>query len=179
MRTSRSLEYGLIFYGEKSHILALCHVGKTVTSHKCLTAIWEFARDFGAPTHIKPNFDVSLKGPEWQRFTHLTMCHIKPTEPDKHHKVMERVWITCKAAYLFPPERVINLYKHLVDCQHNHRAHESNGWQRTPLEIVDGETPDISVFRFKLYEPIWFLHGPSQFTTRKLPGIQVTKRAIG
>ena len=171
-RTSRSVEYGIVFYGKKSHILALYHVGKTVTSHKCLTAMWEFTRDFGAPTCIRPDFDVSLKGPEWQRFTRLTLCELKPTEPHKHNKVVERVWgdlkmrkITYEAAYLVPQERVIDLYQHLVDC-HNHRAHKSNNW-RTPLQAVDGETPDISVFRFKFYEPIWFLHGPSQLATRK------------
>jgi hypothetical protein len=57
--TSRSVEYGIVFYVKKLHVLALYHVGKTVTSHKCLTAMWEFTWDFGAPTCIRPDLDVS------------------------------------------------------------------------------------------------------------------------
>jgi hypothetical protein len=41
-RTSRFVEYGIVFYGKKLHVLALYHVGKTVTSRKCLAAMWEF-----------------------------------------------------------------------------------------------------------------------------------------
>jgi len=171
-RTSRSVEYGLMFYGKKSHITALYHVGKSITAHKCLTAMWEFTRDYGTPTCIRPDFDVALKGPEWQRYSRLTLCPIKPTEPHKHNKLVERVWgdikmrkLTYAAAYLVPEERSIDLYQHLIDC-HNHRAHKSLKW-RTPLEAMDGDTPDISVFRFKFYEPVWFLHGPSQLKTRE------------
>ena len=53
------------------------------------------------------------------------------------------------------------LYKHLCDC-HNHTALQSLKW-RTPLEALDGETPDISVFRFSFYEPVWYLKGRAQF----------------
>jgi hypothetical protein len=89
--------------------------------------------------------------------------------------------ITYEAAHLVPQEEmVVNLYQHLVGC-HNHGAHKSNKWQ-TPLEAVDWETPDI--FRFYFYEPIWFLHGPSQLATRKwvkgrFLGIQAIKCVIG
>jgi hypothetical protein len=101
-RTSRSVEYGIVFYGRKLHVLALYHVGKTVTSHKCLTAMWEFTRDFGAPICIRPDFDVSLKGPDWQRFTRLTLCEFKPTEPHKHNKVVEHVWGDLKMQKITP-----------------------------------------------------------------------------
>ena len=133
-RTTRSVEYGIIFYGRKSKIVALYHVGKSVTAHKCLTAMWEFTRDFGAPEILRPDFDQALKGPEWQRFSRLTLCQIKPSEPHKHNKVVERVWRDIKTgkktlqdAYLVPEERVIDLYQHLVDC-HNHRTHGSLNW---------------------------------------------------
>jgi hypothetical protein len=91
-RTFRSVKNGIILYGKKLHVLALYLIGKTVTSHKCLTSMWEFTRDFEAPTCIRPDFDVSLKGPEWQRFTCLTLCELKPMEPHKHNMVVERVW---------------------------------------------------------------------------------------
>ena len=38
---------------------------------------------------------------------------------------------------------------------HNDPANEKLKW-RTPLEVNEGNTPDISKFQFHFYEPIWY-----------------------
>ena len=38
---------------------------------------------------------------------------------------------------------------------HNHLAQRSLDW-KTPMEVSTGSTPDISVFCFHFWEPIWY-----------------------
>ena len=41
-------------------------------------------------------------------------------------------------------------------CQiNNHVSHRSLHY-KTPMEISNGHTPDISKFRFHIYEPLWY-----------------------
>ena len=42
-----------------------------------------------------------------------------------------------------------------MDCL-NHLAKKSLGW-RSSIELLNGDTPDISPFRFNFWEPIKFL----------------------
>jgi hypothetical protein len=64
-----------------------------------------------------------------------------------------------------PKDRTFAMYKHLCDAN-NHTAKAKLNWQ-TPLEYSQGETPDISVFCFHFWEPVWFLRGPAQMPHRK------------
>ena len=64
-----------------------------------------------------------------------------------------------------PKDRVFHMYKHLCDV-HNHTALASLKW-RTPLKAGQGETPDLSVFRFLFWEPVWFLKGSAQHPERQ------------
>jgi hypothetical protein len=52
----------------------------------------------------------------------------------------------------------------------NHTAIERLNW-RTPFEKLHGDTPDISVFRFIFYEPIYCLDTKARFPhPNMLPG---------
>ncbi len=52
----------------------------------------------------------------------------------------------------------------------NHTAVRKLDW-RTPHEILTGVTPDISVFRYSLYEPIFYHNMDAQFPKpNMLPG---------
>jgi hypothetical protein len=52
----------------------------------------------------------------------------------------------------------------------NHIAVRRLNW-RTPYEVLYGETPDISVFRFIFYEPVYYLEPNVQFSKpNMLPG---------
>jgi hypothetical protein len=44
----------------------------------------------------------------------------------------------------------------------NHTAVERLKW-RTPYEMIHGDTPDVSVFRFIFYEPIYYLEPNASF----------------
>ena len=58
---------------------------------------------------------------------------------------------------------------HTVDLI-NHTAVRKLHW-RTPYELLHGETPDISAFRFTFYEPISYLEPSTQFPkANMLPG---------
>ena len=47
-----------------------------------------------------------------------------------------------------------DMWQHISDVD-NHMARKSLKWQ-TPLESFCGETPDLSIIRFKFYEPVWY-----------------------
>lgn len=44
----------------------------------------------------------------------------------------------------------------------NHSAVSSLNW-RTPIEVLDGHTPDISVFRFAFFQPIWYYEPAAKY----------------
>jgi hypothetical protein len=52
----------------------------------------------------------------------------------------------------------------------NHTAARRIKW-RTPYEILHGDTPDISVFRFSFFEPIYYLNPHASYPQlNMLPG---------
>ena len=57
----------------------------------------------------------------------------------------------------------------VIDCL-NHSAHQQLDW-RTPMEYKDGFTPDISMFRFRFWEPIWYYEPTAKYPRPNfLPG---------
>jgi hypothetical protein len=155
--------HGLIFYGGKSKILALYHLGKDTSSAKVLGFMYEFARDFGCPDTFASDFANNLaKSDKWKRFTRVTMTKIHASESGKQNSNhVERAWqdlqkhgrYTAKT-HGVPKQHRYAMFQHLCDC-HNHTALSSLNW-RTPLETLSGDTPDISVFRYYFWEMCWY-----------------------
>jgi hypothetical protein len=61
-----------------------------------------------------------------------------------------------------------NFWCYAVDCavgQMNHMVVRSLGW-KTPFEMLYGETPDISLFRFEFYEPMQYFDPFARFLTK-------------
>jgi hypothetical protein len=57
----------------------------------------------------------------------------------------------------------------IVDCL-NHTATKKLHW-RTPKERHDGHTPDISMFRFRFWEPVWYYEPTAKYPAPNfLPG---------
>jgi hypothetical protein len=50
----------------------------------------------------------------------------------------------------------------IVDCL-NHSAHKDFNF-RTPTEKLYGHTPDISMFRFRFLEPVWYYEPMAKYT---------------
>ena len=53
------------------------------------------------------------------------------------------------------PEGLANWCALYMSQVNNYTSRESLSWQ-TPMEVSSGHTPDISMFRFHFYEPIWY-----------------------
>jgi hypothetical protein len=160
---------GLLFYGGKSKILMLYPFGsnKTISAAKGLEYVYEFIRDFGCPDILYSDFANNLtKAASWIRLGRLTQIKIKSSEAYKHEQnTVERAWgslqakgIFSKGKYNIPRDRRYDMYKHLCDV-HNHTALGSLK-DRTPMEALTGDTPDISVFRYYFWEPVWFMQIP-------------------
>jgi hypothetical protein len=59
----------------------------------------------------------------------------------------------------------------IVDCL-NHTSVKALDWQ-TPKEKQDGHTPDISSFRFKFWEPVWYYESTAKYIYIPLSGIGI------
>jgi hypothetical protein len=157
-------EYGLLGYGGDSKVTVYYPLGSQQTGANILEYLWEFTRDIGMPDKICSDFGTNLiTAHAYKRFMRLTQIQVHASEPGKHNQnIVERRWQDVKRhaetivhRRSVPPEQMHRLYQHLCDCL-NHTATASLHW-RTPIEKLDGDTPDISVFRFKFWEPVWYL----------------------
>jgi hypothetical protein len=164
----------ILFYGQTSQLLAIYNLKNSQSSAACLEVLYEFIRDFGCPATLKSDFANNMsKGESWKRLTSRLLTDIRASEAHKHNQnTVERAWQDLQRRGLYtietmcvPKERAFAMYKHLCDAN-NHTAKSKLNW-RTPLEYSQGETPDISVFRFHFWEPVWFLRGPAQMPHRK------------
>jgi hypothetical protein len=164
---------GMLFAGERSKYWAFYPMGKEASSAKALDIWMEFVRDVGAPRKIVSDYASNLSQSEkWKRWTKMTLVKVSSTEAHKHNQnYVEQCWQdlkyrahTIKKTYMVPDSKQAAMFRHLCDCN-NHTAHKSLKW-RTPMEEIDGETPDISVFRYSFWEPVWYLEGPAQFPER-------------
>jgi hypothetical protein len=166
--------YNMMAYTSKSKIKAIYPMGRKATSNKALEALMSFCRDFGIPEEIKSDYANNLsKSKAWQRFARLMVLRISSSEAEKQNQnTVERAWqdIQRKGHWIeqqcaVPSVKKFSLYKHLCDV-HNHTALHSLKW-RTPLETIDGETPDISFLRYHFWEQVWYLEGNARFPERK------------
>ena len=164
----------ILFYCKTSKMMAIYDLNNTVSSAACLNILYEFIRDFGCPQELRSDYAHQMaKGTAWKRLTARLLSDISASEAHKHNQnTVERAWqdLQNRGEYTIttmcvPKERIFSMYKHLCDV-HNHTARSSLAW-RTPMEHSQGETPDISVFRYYFWEPIWFLRGPAQQPNKK------------
>lgn len=157
----------LMFYGDKSKICAVYYLGKNTSSASVMKHVWEFTRDYGAPETLASDFANNLAaGEAWKRWGAYTQAHITPCEANKHQQnKVERAWQQVQArvdhymqTYAVPHSCYVDCVMHMVDCI-NHTARASLNW-KTPMNALTGETPDISVFRFRFWEEVWYLKTP-------------------
>lgn len=180
----RGKQYALLFYGEKSKITATYHLGKTQASAQVLAHMYEFVRDYGCPDTFKSDYANNLsQSDKWRRFTRVTFTKIESSEAGKKSSNrVERAWqdlqrkaIIFAKSYKVPEKQFPALYKHLCDC-HNHTSLASLGW-KTPMEAMTGDTPDISIFRFHFWEPVWF-KAVTNVTTKQIVWVKGRFRGI-
>ena len=72
-----------------------------------------------------------------------------------------------------PLEMWCHYLEHTVACL-NHTAHREIDY-KVPMEILTGNTPDIPMFRFRFWEPVWYYEPTAHFPAPNfLPGRQIS-----
>ena len=141
------------------------------------SAYQDFIREVGAPNTLLTDNSQTQTGELWtetSRKNATRQIHSVPhnqnqnTAERKVQDAKHRTSMTLqysKAPLLF---WCYCLY-FVIDCL-NFTAKKKLNW-RTPMEVLNGETPDISMFRFKFWEPVWYYENPAKWpSSTKLPG---------
>ena len=140
-------------------------------------ALKSFISDVGAPAFLlTDNAYEEVRG-EWEEICKTYCISQIATEPHYQHqnKAERRIQDIKRQARVLmrinrAPKRYWDMAVMLAVDQMNHTASRKLQW-KTPHEILWGETPDISVFRFVFYEEIYFLDPATKFPNpNMLPG---------
>ena len=140
-------------------------------------AYQDFVRDVGAPNHLLTDNAKTETGKKWTQTSRANATRQTATVPHNQNQnqaerkirdVKNRVMLTLRYANA-PLVFWCYCLMFIVDCL-NHTAHRGLGW-RTPKERIDGETPDISVFRFYFWQPVWYYEPTAKYPSPNfLPG---------
>jgi hypothetical protein len=136
-----------------------------------------FIRDIGAPAFVLTDNAYEEVLAEWEEICKTYCIAQVSCEPNYPHQNKAERWIQdikCKARLLMKmhmaPKRYWDYAVQLAVDQINHTATRRLNW-RTPYEVHWGETPDLSVFQFLFYEPIYYLDPLAKFPNpNMLPG---------
>lgn len=141
------------------------------------TALQDFIRQVGAPAYISVDATREENMGEWLSICRTYCVSQRTSEPTYQNRNRVERWIqgikrrttVLMAMYNSPSgywDYAIDYTTELI----NHTAVRRLEW-RTPHETLHGDTPNISVFRFIFYEPIYYLEGNISFPNPKmLPG---------
>ena len=132
-------------------------------------AYQDFIREIGAPNMLITDNSQTQTGEKWESTSRSIMTKQRTFAPHNQNQSMA--------------ERRIGVVKHktvhvlsrsgapllfwcyalifVVDCL-NHIAKKTLGW-RTSTEVLNGDTADISAFRFSFWEPIEYLEPTAKF----------------
>jgi len=163
--TRAGSRWGIVFFGLQSKLLAYYRLGKKEpTSHSTLDALRKFIAWHGIPKKIITDSDKRLgAGKTWKRFLSNIFVPLILSEPEKHNQnFVERAIQNLKAGQSKIRNacgfEVSQYYWEMMDylsSLNNYVARASLG-QRSPFEAFWGETPDISMIRFKFWEPVYY-----------------------
>ena len=157
--------WGIVFYGLKSKLLAYYRLGsKDPTGSSTLDALGKFIAEHGIPRKIITDCDGRLgAGKVWKNYLGRLFVPLSLSEPDKHSQnFVERVIQNLKAGLNKIRNacgaQVLHYHWEAMECLcslNNYVARASLGNQ-LPYEAFWGETPDISMIRFKFWEPVYY-----------------------
>jgi hypothetical protein len=158
---------------EGNSLRAIYPLGREATAINTLAALQDFVSVYGIPQTLYCDYSSNCNlSQAWIRFCRQ-MVVVQHSSEAHHHESnsVERSWQNVKQnlfnvmrEYMVPVKHTMVMLTHIVDCL-NHSATGRDS--RTPLAIWTGDTPDISIFRFRPYEPIWFLKDKATLATRE------------
>jgi hypothetical protein len=139
------------------------------------TTLSRMVTDCGAPVKIKSDNAPEFKSKRWTSY--LDSMSIQPEFTEAHHpneNLAERRGGAIKAAVVHllrvtgcPLEFWCYYALEYVSLLRTVLARRSLNWS-TPHELHWGERPDISMFRFIFWEPIWFYNPRQAFPKTKM-----------
>ncbi len=155
-----------VFVGVKSGYTFVIPLKNKGYAH---TALQDFIRQIGAPLFIPVDVAREENVGEWLsvcRTYCIPQCTSEPTyqhqnRVERRIQDIKRRTTVLMSMHSTPSKYWDYAVEYAVELI-NHTAVRKLGW-RTPFERIFGETPDISVFRFAFYEPIYFLDPSTQF----------------
>jgi Reverse transcriptase (RNA-dependent DNA polymerase) len=168
-----SKEYAMLVACKTSKVRAIYPLGRTKSAENTLAALQDFVREYGVPQTLYSDYGADCnKSKAWIHFARH--CQMPQRTSEAHHhesNYVERSWQNVKQTcsrvmglYMIPEKHTFSVLTHICDC-FNHSAIGKD--KRTPLEILTGDTPDISVFRFKPYEPVFYLKAKATLDQRE------------
>ncbi len=165
--------YALLVACRNSKVRAIYPLGKQKTAKNSLEAMQDFVREYGVPQTLYSDFGADCnQSNAWTQFARQLVVPQRTSEPHHHESnYVERSWQHVKQTCynimrekVIPAKHTFAILSHICDC-FNHSAIGKE--HRTPLEILTGDTPDISAFRFKPYEPVWYLKTTATLDSRE------------
>ena len=167
-------EYALFISCRDSKLRAIYPLGRKKSATKMLDALYDFVREYGVPHTLYSDYGSDCNVSEaWKRFARLLVVPQRNSEANHHESnYVERSWQEVKQKgfnimreNVIPDKHTFAIYQYICDCL-NHTAVSSID-NRTPLEVLTGDTPDISMFRFRPYQEVWYLKGKATLDQRE------------
>jgi hypothetical protein len=173
-RSARGFTCAQVFLGEKSGYTYVVPIKNKAYAY---TALQEFIRYVGAPAYLAVDAAREENMGEWLSICRTYCIPQHTSEPmyQNQNRVERRIQdIKRRATVLMSMHDAPNRYwdyavEYAVEII-NHTAVRKLNW-RTPYERLYGDTPDISVFRFTFFEPIYYQEPYIQFPqANMIPG---------
>ena len=140
-------------------------------------AYQDFIRNVGAPNTLLTDNAQTQVGTKWMSTSRANATkHVKTVPHNQQQNQAERKVGLLKSKTILtlryanaPLVFWCYCLQFLIECL-NHTAHSQLDW-RTPMEFMHGHTPDISMFRFTFWEPIWYFEPTAKYPKPNfLPG---------
>lgn len=165
-RSARGNTCAQVFVGELSGYTIIVPLKNKGQAH---IALQDFIRFVGAPKFIVVDGAPEENRGEWLKICRTYCIPLHTTEPgyQNQNRAERRIGDIKRRAMLLmslhgSPERYWDYATEYAVELINHTAVERLQW-RTPFERIYGDTPDISIFRFIFYEPIYYLEPNASF----------------
>ena len=151
------------FYASKSKVTYMVKLNGNMKAKTTCDALLSFFQDVGMPYGVATDGAKNeVLSKVWKKFLKDYPCETHSSEPNcQYQNRCERSWQTIQSQATYALHRTSvalharlldDCYLHAVDLW-NHMSNKGLEWH-TPHEVLYGVTPDISMFRFCLGQPI-------------------------
>jgi hypothetical protein len=173
-RSARGNTCAQVFVGEVSGYTVIIPLKNKGQAH---TALQDFIRYVGVPSYILVDGAPEENKGEWLSVCRTYCIPQHTTEPEYQNQNRAERWIgdikrrtTVLLSLHEAPERYWDYAAEYAVELINHTVIERLHWKK-PIEKLQGDTPDISIFRFIFYEPVHYLDSNACFPhPNMLPG---------